>query len=285
MTSSCEPGIRGGSAKRVWLSACLVLASCTVQPAFAGPCPPVVSETRAVASIRGAADITLDDGSAAKLMGLLPPSVRDLPAPPSTWPLAAAALADLEHRLQDRRILIAKAGSFRDRYGRLVIHAFTSGENAQWLQGAIVEAGQARVAPVPGETQCVRELLLREAVARAKRVGLWANPVYDVRAARETRMLATRTGTFQIVEGWVSAVARRRNTVFLNFGQDWRWDFTAGIDLRNTGQKDAIAAQLQELQGRFVRVRGYIERRNGPFISLASTDVIEELPEGVSTGR
>jgi hypothetical protein len=270
----------------VWLLATwLILASSIVHTAFAGPCPPVASETRAVASIRGAARITLDDGSAAKLMGLLPPSVRDLPAPPSAWPLEAAALADLEHRLRDRRILIAKAGSFRDRYGRLVIHAFTSGENAQWLQGALVEAGQARVAPVPGETECVRELLLREAVARAKRAGLWANPVYDVRAARETRMLTTLAGTFQIVEGWVSAVARRRNTVFLNFGQDWRWDFTAGIDLSKTGQKETIAAQLQALQGRFVRVRGYIERRNGPFVSLASADVIEELPEGVSTGR
>ena len=278
-------GLRGGYAKRAWLAAFLVLAGTTVHPAFAGPCPPVGSETRAVANIRGVSDITLEDGTAAKLMGLLPPSVRDLPAPPSAWPLAGAALADLEHRLQDRRILIAKAGSFRDRYGRLVVHAFTSGENAQWLQGALVEAGQVRVAPMPGETTCARALLLREAVARSKRIGLWANPVYEVRSARETRTLASLTGTFQIVEGWVSAVARRRNTVFLNFGQDWRWDFTAGIDLRNTPQKDAIAAQLQELQGRLVRVRGYIERRNGPFIALASADVIEELPEGASTGR
>jgi hypothetical protein len=87
------------------------------------------------------------------------------------------------------------------------------------------------------------------------------------------------------VEGWVSSVTRRRNTVYLNFGPDWRWDFTAAVDLRRTLQRDAVAARLQVLHGRLVRVRGYIERRNGPFISLASADAIEELPEGAAAAR
>ncbi|MGE5266507.1 MAG: thermonuclease family protein [Deltaproteobacteria bacterium] len=238
-----------------------------------------------MAGVRTAVEVSLDDGTSARLMGILAPSSRDLPAPPTEWPPQIQAVAELERLLASRTILIAEAGAFRDRYGRRVIHAFAATEPRQWLQSALIAAGQARVSPVPGETECLRELFLQEAVARAKRIGLWANPAYDVRAARDGRALAALAGTFQLVEGWVSSVTRRRNTVYLNFGGDWRWDFTAAVDLRRSAAKDAVAARLQALQGRLVRVRGFVERRNGPFVSLASADAVEELPEGAAAGR
>jgi endonuclease YncB( thermonuclease family) len=238
-----------------------------------------------VAEIKTAVEVSLDDGTTARLMGILAPSSRDLPSPPSEWPPQLQAVAELDRLVAKRTILIADASAFRDRYGRRVIHAFTATEPRQWLQSALIEAGQARVSPMPGETDCLRDLLLREAVARAKRVGLWDNPAYDVRATRDARALAALAGTFQLVEGWVSSVSRRRNTVYLNFGRDWRWDFTAAVDLRRTAAKDAVAARLQALQGRLVRVRGFVERRNGPFVSLPSADAVEVLPEGAAAGR
>jgi endonuclease YncB( thermonuclease family) len=262
-----------------------LVVTVSVRPAGAEPCPPLASEERVIAEIRSTVEFALDDGSVARLMGLLTPSSRDLPSPPPAWPLKAQAAAEAERLLAGRTILIADAGSFRDRYGRRVIHAFSNGELRQWLQSAMIDAGQARVAPVPGETLCLRELLLREAVARAKRTGLWANPVYNVRSARDTRALAALIGTFQLVEGWVSSVSRRRNTVYLNFGRDWRWDFTAAVDLRRLPGKDALTARLEALQGRLVRVRGFVERRNGPFIAVATAEAVEELPEGAAAGR
>jgi hypothetical protein len=92
------------------------------------------------------------------------------------------------------------------------------------------------------------------------------------------------TGTFQIVEGWVAAIGGTRRELFLNFGRDWRWDFTAAVDLRRLPDRDATVSRLKALEGRYVRVRGWIEKRNGPFIELAAPDVIEELPEGLSSG-
>lgn len=277
---------RSALAERMAISSLACLAIIVAHhPAGADTCPPPAAELRAVADVKSAVEFSLDDGSSARLMGLLAPSRRDLPSPPSEWPQQLQALAELDRLLVNRMILIAEAGAFRDRYGRRVIHAFTSQEPRVWLQSALVEAGQARVSAIAGETECLRELLLLESVARAKRIGLWANPVYSVRAARDTPALTARLGTFQLVEGWVASVTRRRNTVFLNFGRDWRWDFTAAVDLRRTPEKEAVAARLQALQGRLVRVRGFIERRNGPFVSLASAGAVEELPEGAAAGR
>jgi hypothetical protein len=220
-------------------------------------------------------------------MSLLAPSSHDLPAPAADWPPESEARSAVDTLLRDRRIEIAAGSAFRDRYGGRVVHAFAPArdDGHQWLQSAIVDAGHARVAPLPGETLCLRELFAREAVARAKRTGLWANPAYGIRSTQDTRALEKLAGTFQIVEGWITAVGSSRNEVFLNFGRDWKWDFTAAVDLRRSSDREAVAARLKDLKGRLVRVRGYIEKRNGPFVSLATSDAIEELPEGLANGR
>jgi endonuclease YncB( thermonuclease family) len=244
-------------------------------------------EGRAVTRVESAAAFTLDDGSSLKLMSLSVPSARDVAASVGEWAPEADARAAVEALVRDRRIKIVASGAFRDRYGRRVAHVYGEGRDAGrfWLQSAIIDDGHARVAPLPGEAMCLRQLFAREAVARAKRAGLWANPAYAVRSARETRELEKLGGTFQIIEGWVAAVGMSRNEVFLNFGRDWRWDFTAAVDLKRSDDREGLVARLKNLKGRLVRVRGFIERRNGPFISLATAEAIEELPEGSAGGR
>ena len=256
-------------------------------PASSETCPPVPSGSRSIVRIESATTFVLDDGTSLRLMALLAPSGRDLAAPDANWPAQSAARSAVENLLADRRIDLADTGQFRDRYGRRVSHALLSAPGGPvWMQAALVDIGHARVAPLPQETACLGQLFAREAVARAKRVGLWANPAYAIRPARETRQLERLIGTFQIVEGWVQDVGTSRNELFVNFGRNWRWDFTAAVDLRrNAEPRDALVARLKLLKGRLVRVRGWIEVRNGPFMALAAADVIEELPEGSASGR
>lgn len=263
----------------------LVLAV-TSSLAHAQGCPPQAGESRAVTQVAEPASLALDDGSELKLASVLLPSKRDVAGDAETWPAQVEAMSALRGLVEGRTITIAADGQFRDRYDRRVGHAFATTGAAQpmWIQAALVDGGQARVAPLPGETQCASDLYAREAVARAKRVGLWSNPAYDIRDARNTRALRSLLGTFQIVEGWVVGVGGGRGReMFLNFGPDWRWDFTAGIDLRGGSEREAVAQRLRQLNGRLVRVRGFLERRNGPFMALNSIHSIEELPEG-STG-
>ena len=82
-----------------------------------------------------------------------------------------------------------------------------------------------------------------------------------------------------IVEGTVRAAASVRNTYYLNFGTDWKTDFTIGIpsDIRRTMSAHGIDLAL--FPGRRVRVHGWLESYNGPYIELFSPAWIEVLPD------
>jgi hypothetical protein len=75
----------------------------------------------------------------------------------------------------------------------------------------------------------------------------------------------------------VQKVASSGGRTYLNFGADWKRDFTATVPPGLMRAKPEAQKLLQALEGRSVRVRGWIERRNGPLIELSSLDEIEVL--------
>jgi hypothetical protein len=82
---------------------------------------------------------------------------------------------------------------------------------------------------------------------------------------------------FTLVEGSVRRVAERGQRIYLNFGNDWRWDFTIIVPPAMTRTSGADLARLRSLTGSRVRVRGWIERRNGPAIEISNLREIEVL--------
>ena len=85
-------------------------------------------------------------------------------------------------------------------------------------------------------------------------------------------------GSFQLVEGTVRAVAVRRKYTYLNFGANWRDDFTIAIPARAHLMFKESCLDPESLQGRNVRVRGWIKSRNGPMIDASHPEQIEILP-------
>jgi hypothetical protein len=84
-------------------------------------------------------------------------------------------------------------------------------------------------------------------------------------------------GTFQIVEGNVIAADVDGGRAYLNFGRDWRSDFTATIapdDMKLFGE---LGIDPRGYAGKHVRVRGWVESMNGPEIQLADPEAIEVL--------
>lgn len=140
--------------------------------------------------------------------------------------------------------------------------------------------GHARVDAVPG-LSCMRELLAHEREGMTRDRGLWTNPAYRVRWADAPQRLMRLRNSFQLVEGTVRKVAVTRSRVYLNFGDDWRSDFTAGAARRSPAFQPNEIAALEALEGLRVRIRGWIERRNGPYIELHNPLQIEAL-EGQS---
>ena len=79
-------------------------------------------------------------------------------------------------------------------------------------------------------------------------------------------------------------VAARSGRLFLNFGDDWRTDFTAVVPKNLLTAAPGEAEKLQSLKGHTIRVRGWIERRYGPSIEIFSLSDLEDLtaPGGVT---
>ena len=159
-----------------------------------------------------------------------------------------------------------------DRWGRQIVNAYPKAQKGnanspkRSLQYILVSSGAVRVWPQTNDMAFIRALLLAEKKARADKRGLWALKAYSVRNADNAKMALNR---FNIIEGRVLNASERRGRAFLNFGDDYRDDFTVTATWRQAkhwaqeGSFDWLA-----LKGEKVRVRGYISWVNGPSISL-----------------
>lgn len=85
------------------------------------------------------------------------------------------------------------------------------------------------------------------------------------------------TGRFRIVRGRVLRVVPTESYVYLNFGADWRADFT--VRVRRTERDGALpGADLDALAGRLVEVRGVVLEAGGPLIELSHPEQMQVLP-------
>jgi micrococcal nuclease len=245
--------------------------TCTLQ---AGP-------TRSVARVIDAETVELDDGEEVRLIGALAPRSPDLKPDAEPWPPETAAADALRELVLGRSVEVASSGRLKDRYGHLLAHLFIE-ENGErvWVQGRLLSTGHARAYGLPDSFACARELLAHERVAREAGAGVWANAAYATRAAREGARLLRYRNTYQIVEGTTVRVKIAKSRTYLDFGPDWRTDFSAGIDAKILRANPEWAKTLQDLQGRRVEVRGWVEYRSGPYIAIEDPSQLAVIDEG-----
>ena len=239
-------------------------------------------EKRTVTRVLDGETFIVDGGGEVRLAGTLAPKAFDTAGGATSWPLAEHAREALQALVADRSVTLAFAGARSDRHGRLMAHVFTANLAAAgeaWVQGAMLQRGLARAYALEANAPCVAEMIALEAVARDASRGLWAEPAYAIRAADDVNQLLRLAGTFQIVEGRVSAVSDTRGTTYVNFGEDWRQDFTVAIRQPMRRALSSSGVQLEGMTGVAVRVRGWIERRGGPAIGLSHAGLIEVLPD------
>lgn len=184
------------------------------------------------------------------------------------------------------------AGEAKDALGRLVmgreiglgdvskpsksgwVRAQLMTDRGVWVQGELVSRGFAWVRTFPDRRECAGGLLRREAKARASKSGLWALTGYTPRSSDQA--LAAK-GRFGIVEGVVTRVANIDGRVFLNFGEDYRTDFTVHVRPKDVPAFKQAGANLDALEGKRLRVRGVVREQNGPTIDASVPEQIEVL--------
>ena len=196
-------------------------------------------------------------------------------------PDPARSRAALETLAEGKIVRLSYAGQTRDRYRRALahVHVIAADGGETWLQARLVETGAARVLSHADNRAAARDLLVLEGHARAAGRGLWSDPAHAVRDTHPDA-LAQDIGSVQLVEGRViEATQLRSGRIYLNFGADYRTDFTVMIEAEDAPAFDAAGLTPAALETRRIRVRGWIEDENGPMIRIDHPERIELLED------
>ena len=249
-------------------------AAAEEQPQPASACGGEIIARGTASRVSDGRTFVLDDGREVRLAAIeVPPLSEESGAAPNS----AAARDGLAALLAGAEIVLKQAEPQQtDRYGRIVAYAFVTRDGSERLvQGDLLAAGFARVAPRAGSRACAMELLSRESAARRAKLGLWAGSYYDSLDAENPAAVLARQGRFALVEGKVVSVRESGATIYVNFGRRWSTDFTVTILKRNERSFTAAGLEPKKLSGRRIRVRGWIEERGGPWIEAARPEQIE----------
>tara|TARA_R100001126_G_C4869584_1_gene172209 strand:+ start:637 stop:1458 length:822 start_codon:yes stop_codon:yes gene_type:complete len=185
-----------------------------------------------------------------------------------------AARAWLE-QASTNKVSITPLAERSDFLGRLPVRIQDEGVG-DW-HAELVAAGLGML--VPESRQDVSELIGIEDTAIENQSGIWSDPspetAYYVRAhdagAENIPIARDAIGRFAVIDGTIRSIEHQEWRSYLNFGSNWREDFTIALDATF---RDAVANGedfqdiLQDWVGQEVRVRGVIENRGGPYITL-----------------
>lgn len=216
--------------------------------------------------------VVLDTGGEVRLVGIQAPKLPLNRPNFKEWPLAREAKEELEKLVLNRRVTLSHGGARGDRHGRTLAHLRT--DDGTWVQGEMLGRGLARVYTFPDNRAAASEMLDREAAAREARRGIWALGYYRV---QEADGKVGPPDTYQLVEGTVRQIADVRGRVFLNFGEDYRKDFTATVAPKDARTFSASGLDIKALEGRKLRLRGWLYERNGPAMDLTHPEQVEVL--------
>ncbi len=232
-----------------------------------------------VKSIVDGDTLFLDNGLKVRLSAMQAPKLPLGRPGFEKWPMADESKAALTELAKGKKVQLYYGGLKRDRYDRALAQVYlldADGKQDIWLQEAMIKQGMGRVYTWPDTWQDSKKLYLAEQSARAADLGIWNDPYYKVRSP-DANALSQDLDSFQIIEGLVVKSAFVKDRIFLNFGSDYRTDFTVIVDKPDIKKFENKDYSLKDLSGTWVRVRGWVEFSNGPAIYLDHPERLEVL--------
>lgn len=214
--------------------------------------------------------LVLEDGRQVRLVGIRAPEPAE--GDDTAEPLWEEAKATLSNLALGKTVSLQFTGTPQDRHGRLLAHV--TREGGAWIQGEMLKSGMAYVYSFSDNTARVNEMLALEREARAAKRGIWDNAYYAVIPQEQAGEYLNR---FKIIEGTPVSVTLVKGTTYINFGKDWRTDFTLTLDKEARGRFLKAALDPASLAGKPIRVRGWLEYKNGPALELTHPEQVEIL--------
>jgi endonuclease YncB( thermonuclease family) len=228
---------------------------------------------RVVTEVLDPLTLRLDDESTIHLTGLDYPDWD----PYEPGPISLTGMTILKDLLRNQKVIVyqtKKKGVGRlNRMGQNLAHIVRK-KDKSWVQGTMLMLGIARVRTTQGNPEMAKHMYALESVARNERIGLWRTDAYTVIPADKADLLI---GGFGIVEGTILKTAMKSNRLYLNFGQNWRKDFTVSISSQDRRNFHKAGIDPMQWNGQKVRVRGWVSSYNGPYIEIDHPARIELL--------
>jgi len=228
-----------------------------------------------VADVVSPLTLLMEDGSIIRLAGIdIPNSYGD-----DISELAVTARDILKDLLVGKRIEAYQTKNKKvglvNRMGHDLAHVERHGDKA-WAQGTLLALGLARVKTTPENAHMAVEMLALEAAARDEKLGIWAGEAFAIHNAEDAE---SAIGSFAIVEGRIESVALKKNRIYINFGKDWKSDFT--VSIAPMDKRKFSKAKLDPLGwgGKVIRVRGSVREYNGPYMEVMHPEAVEFIKE------
>ncbi len=240
-----------------------------------------------VADVIDPMTVLLDDGQVARLSGIdIPDSSGDFISP---WAVTARDI--LNDLLRGQDVWVYQTP--RKDLGRInrmghILAQLERVDKKVWVQGVLLDLGLARVKTSQRTPDMAAQMYALERRARKEKAGIWQDAQYQVITPEQADK---RINEFVIVEGKVESVSLKKNRIFLNFGKNWRNDFTVSIPPENKRLFSKAGLDPFNWGGKILRVRGTLQSINGPSLEIdhpqafefvsgdAQEESVERLPD------
>jgi len=217
----------------------------------------------------------LSDGRIVHLTGLDFPDLYD---EEQGGALAQTALRVLNDMLLGQEVrLYQTRNSKSGRVNRMQHHVvhLERVKGKAWVQGTLLSLGLARARTTRVNAEMAAQMFLHEIDAREEKRGLWVGEAYNILDAADIDESALNH--YQIVQGRVKNVTINKNRTFINFGDNWRDDFTAVIEPSDRGLFERAGIDPMLWKGNTIRVRGWLGFYNGPNMEIDHPQGVEVL--------
>lgn len=217
----------------------------------------------------------LDSGEILRLSGIdLPDYTLERPGPYSL--LAMEVLNDL---LSGQAVTLYQTpDKKRGRTNRMkhTLAHIERTDNKVWAQGMVIKLGLARVRTSASNPELATAMYALEREARAQKTGIWSQPQY---APRTPENLENAIGSVQIVKGRVHSTAINNNRIYINFGPDWRRDFTLTIAPEDKNIFYRAGIDPLSWSSKIIEARGWIDEYNGPSMDLTHPEAVQIIED------